>query len=114
MVKWFQKDPNCLHGEGPSGIQATEIRRAVGKIVPGKPLRIVASRSLLIRHVLGIVPGYFIDFECVQACNSRRRPENLWLKVILFLPGDMEVTGDSENPATGRQATKHPNPLKRR
>lgn len=100
-----------MHGEGPSGIQATEIRRAVGKIVAGQTHRIVASRSLLIRRVLGIVPGYFIDFECVQVCNSRRRPENLWLTVILSLPGDMDVTGDSEksrNRSTGDKTSKPP------
>jgi hypothetical protein len=38
---------------------------------------------------------YFIDFECVQACNLHRRPENLWSRVILY-PADMDVTGDSE------------------
>ena len=114
MVGWFQKDPivcmekplwNTGNGNPASGWENR---------CPGQTPRIVASRSLLIRRVLGIVPGFFIDFECAQVCNLRRRPENLWLKVILFLPGDMEVTGDSENPATGRQATKHPNPLKRR
>ena len=78
---------------------------------PGQTPRIVASRSLLIRRVLGIVPGFFIDFECAQVCNLRRRPENLWLKVILSLPGDMDVTGDSEksrNRSTGDKTSKPP------
>jgi hypothetical protein len=27
---------------------------------------------------------------------------DLWLKVILFFPGDMDVTGGARNPAAGR------------
>jgi hypothetical protein len=45
---------------------------------------------------------FFIDFECVQACNLHRSPKDLWLKVILSPPARWMLLATLRNPATGR------------